>query len=175
MMRGMWIAIVSLMLLVPSAALAGNWYLGGGIDFVTPEGDTDFVDEGGGLVFDFGYRFTKVTALDITLAVSDHEENGYDIEYARFSVGPKFFFTDGKVQPFFTVGIMSHVMDYSNIFYEIEGTGLFLGFGADLYFDESNSLGIMGIGSGWDAEDNFGLGGDGETNLFRIVYNYHFK
>ena len=135
MIRGILIAFVSLMLLVPSAALAGNWYLGGGIDFVSLEGDTDFVDKGGGLVFDFGYRF----------------------------------------QPFFTVGIMGHVMDYDNIFYEIEGTGLFLGFGGDIYFDDSNSLGIMGIGSGWDAEDNFGFGGDGETNIFRIVYNYHFK
>ena len=175
MIRGILIAFVSLMLLVPSAALAGNWYLGGGIDFVSLEGDNDFVDKGGGLVFDFGYRFTRVTALDITLAASDHEDSGYDLSYGRFSIGPKFFFSDGKFQPFFTVGIMGHVMDYDNIFYEIEGTGLFLGFGGDIYFDDSNSLGIMAIGCGWDAEDNFGFGGDGETNIFRIVYNHHFK
>lgn len=175
MKRGILIVVVSLMLLVPASAWAGNWYLGGGIETVSLDGDTSFVDNGGGLVIDFGYRFTRVTALDITFAASNHEDNGLDLGYARFGIGPKFFFTDGKFQPFFTVGIMGHVMDYDNIFYEIDGTGLFLGFGGDIYFDDSNSLGISGIGSGWDAQDNFGLNGDGETNIFRIVYNYHFK
>lgn len=175
MKRGIVIVFVLLVMFLPASVWAGNWYLGGGIEIVTPEGDTDFVDQGGGLVIDFGYRFTRVTALDITFAASDHEDHGWDLGYSRFSIGPKLFFTDGKFQPFFTVGIMTHVMDYDDIFYEIDGTGLFLGFGADIYFDDSNSLGIVAIGSGWDAEDNFGFGGDGETNIFRIVYKYHFK
>jgi hypothetical protein len=163
------------MLFIPAGASAGNWYLGGGIDSVSLDEDTEFVDNGAGLVIDFGYRFTSVTALDITFASSSHEDGGLDLTYGRFSLGPKFFFTDGRFQPFFTVGIMGHAMDYDDINYEIEGGGFFIGFGSDIYFDDFNSLGVMVIGSTWDAEDSIGLDGTGETNILRIVYNYHFK
>jgi len=174
MKRILTVAVVSLMLCVPGAAWAGNWYLGGGLDFVSLGEDVDFVDSGAGLVIDFGYRFTRVTALDITFGSSVHEEEGWDITYGRFSVGPKFFFTDGKFQPFFTVGIMGHALEYDDVNYDIEGSGLFLGFGMDAYLDDSNSIGLEIITGGWDAENNFGLEGDGETSIFRIVYKYHF-
>ncbi len=57
----------------------------------------------------------------------------------------------------------------------VDGAGLYLGFGCDAYFDPNNSLGITLITAGWDAEDNLGLTGDGQTDIVRIFYNYHFK
>jgi len=163
------------LLLAVSPVQAGNWYLGGGIESAVPGEDVDFVDAGSGLVFNFGYRFTRVTALDITLSGSAHEEAGIDIDYSRLGVGPKFFFSDGGFQPFVAVGIMSHVMDYQAAPYQIDGGGLYIGFGFDAYFNDSNSLGVSLISATWDAEDNFGGTGDGQTGIFRVVYNYHFK
>jgi hypothetical protein len=158
-----------------SPAVASNWYIGGGIESVSLSEDVDFVDNGGGLAFNFGIRFTRVTALDFILSGSTHQEGPLDIDYARFAVGPKFFFSDGSFQPFATVGIMSHVLDYKNMPYQIDGAGLFLGIGCDAYFNPNNSLGVSLISAAWDAEDNFGGAGDGETGILRIIYNYHFK
>jgi hypothetical protein len=159
-----------------SPAVASNWYIGGGIESATLGEDVDFVDSGGGLNFNFGIRFTSVTALDFTFSSSSHEDGALDIEYGRFGVGPKFFFSDGSFQPFATVGIMSHVLDYKNSPFQIDGAGLFLGIGCDAYFDPNNSLGVTLISAAWDAEDNFfGGSGDGQTGILRIIYNYHFK
>ncbi len=173
---GLSLVVLSVLFLrLPDYAAASTWYIGGGIESVTLGEDVDFVDNGSGLVFNFGVRFTNVTALDFTLSTSNHEEAGLNIDYGRFGVGPKFFFSTGSFQPFATVGIMSHVLDYKNVPYQIDGAGLFLGIGGDAYFDPNNSLGFTLISAAWDAEDNLGLSGDGETGIFRIVYNYHFK
>jgi hypothetical protein len=157
-----------------SPAMASNWYIGGGFESVTLGEDVDFVDDGGGLAFNFGIRFTSVTALDFTFSSSENNEGSLDITYGRFSIGPKFFFSDGSFQPFATVGIMSHVLDYDSLPYQIDGAGLYLGFGCDAYFNPNHSLGVSLMGASWDAEDNFGGAGDGETGVVRIVYNYHF-
>ena len=167
--------LLVLFLAAASPAIASNWYIGGGIETVSLSEDVDFVDNGGGLVFNFGIRFTRVTALDFTLSGSAHQEAGLDIDYGRFAIGPKFFFSDGSFQPFATVGIMSHVLDYQNVPYQVEGGGLYLGIGCDAYFDPNNSLGVTLISAAWDAEDNFAGAGDGQTGIFRMVYNYHFK
>ena len=164
-----------LLLLVSGPALASNWYVGGGFEWASPGEDMDFVDNGGGLAINFGIRFTLVTALDFTFSGSAHEEAGLDIDYGRFTIGPKFFFTDTSFQPFATVGIMSHVLDYQDVPYEIDGAGLFLGVGFDAYFNPNNSLGLTLISAAWDAEDNFGFTGDGETGIVKVIYNYHFK
>jgi hypothetical protein len=169
------VLLLVLLFAAASPAVASNWYIGGGIESVTLGEDVDFVDNGGGLAFNFGIRFTSVTALDFTFSSSTHEEAGVDIDYGKFGVGPKFFFSDGSFQPFATVGIMSHVLDYQNVPYQIDGGGLFLGIGCDAYFDPNHSLGFSIISATWDAGDNFGGAGDGETGILRIVYNYHFK
>jgi hypothetical protein len=115
------VLLLVLLFAAASPAVASNWYIGGGIESVTLGEDVDFVDNGGGLAFNFGIRFTSVTALDFTFSSSTHEEAGVDIDYGKFGVGPKFFFSDGSFQPFATVGIMSHVLDYQNVPYQIDG------------------------------------------------------
>ena len=167
--------LLAVLLLAAAPSMAGTWYIGGGIESVSLSEDVNFVDNGGGLAFNFGIRFTRVTALDFTLSGSAHQEAGLDIDYGRFAIGPKFFFSDGSFQPFATVGIMSHVLDYQNVPYQVDGGGLYLGIGCDAYFDPNNSLGVTLISAAWDAEDNFGGAGDGQTGIFKMVYNYHFK
>lgn len=167
--------LLVLFLAAANPAVASNWYIGGGIESVSLSEDVDFVDNGGGLVFNFGIRFTSVTALDFTFSSSAHEDSGFDITYGRFGIGPKFFFSDGSFQPFATVGIMSHVMDYDSAPFQIDGGGLYLGIGCDAYLGPNNSLGFSLISASWDAEDSFGGSGDGQTGILRIVYNYHFK
>ena len=172
---GFFFVLSVLFLGFSNQAAASNWYIGGGIEAVSLGEDVDFVDEGGGLAFNFGIRFTSVIALDFTFGFSSHEEAGFDIDYGRFGVGPKFFFSDSSFQPFATVGIMSHLLDYESVPLEIDGGGLYLGIGCDAYFDPNNSLGFSLISAYWDAEGNFGGSGDGQTGIFRVVYNYHFK
>ena len=168
------LVLIAIVLFAASPAMAGSWYIGGGLDFVSVGDELNSIDSGVGLVFDFGYRFSPNMALDMSLSSSAHEEVGYDIDYGRFSIGPKFIFPTESFDPFVTVGLMSHVIDYELINYEIDGAGIFLGFGIDMYFAPTSSLTISYVTTSWEGEDNFGFTGDVQTGILRGAYVYHF-
>jgi hypothetical protein len=171
--------IVSVTLLVTALAaapvLARGWFLGGGIESVSFGDDLDDVDNGAGLAISFGYRFSSLFALDFLWGGSTHEESllGGDVTHGHLNMGAKFAFNDpNQFQPYLTVGLASHVVDF-DFFEEIDGSGLFAGLGADIFFNPNNALNIGIRSTAWTGEDS-AFEYDVTTTIFSIVYNYHF-
>jgi opacity protein-like surface antigen len=160
---------------------AGNWYLGGGLEYVDIGSELgDVVDSGTGLGFNFGYRFTPVFALDFLLSGSRHDDVDSDsLSYGRFTVAPLFYLvTKGSWQPYLTVGIGGHALDWDDFAIEAEGSSFFGGVGFDYFFNPRHSLDVGLRYHQWDAD--LSLSGikvgtsDATTTTVNIFYNYHF-
>ena len=163
------------LVLAASPAVAGNWYLGGGLESVSIEIDgDDSVDDGGGLTLSFGYQFAPTLALDFLWGASGHEDFlGGDVAYGRLLFGPKFILVASEqFKPYATIGIISNALDF-DFFDTITGTGLYFGIGADYFIDSRNSIGLGIRGSSWTGEDS-AFEYDMDTSIVSIVYNYHF-
>ena len=177
-MRKTWIIIAAVVVVTAAVAPPASgrgWYLGGGIESVSLGDDLDDVDTGSGLAISFGYRFSSLFALDFLWGGSAHEENlgGGDAAQGNFNIGAKFAFNDpNSFQPWLTAGIAGHVVDF-DFFEEIDGSGLFVGFGADIFFNPNNAMSIGFRSTTWTGEDSV-FEYDVTTGIFSIVYNYHF-
>lgn len=165
----------ALVVTAASPALAEGWYLGGGLQTVSLGDDLSDVDTGSGLAITFGYRFSPLFALDFLWGGSIHDENlaGGEAAQGNFLVGAKFAFNDpNQFQPYLTVGLASYAVDF-DFFEEIDGTGLYAGLGADIFFNPNNSLNLGIRSSTWTGEDSI-FEYDVTTGIFSIVYAYHF-
>lgn len=166
---------VAVFCITVSPVWAKGWYIGGGIESVSFGDDLSDVDSGGGIAFSFGYKFSPLFALDFLLGGSAHDENilGGEVAQGNFLAGAKFSFNDpNSFQPYLTVGLSSHSVDF-DYFDTIDGTGVFLGLGADIYINPNNAINIGIRSSSWSGEDRF-FDYDVTTGIFSVVYNYHF-
>ena len=165
---GLILVVVVIFAAVP--ARAQTWYYGGGLDSVSLGGDF-VLDDAIGLAINVGYNFSPTIALDMVLGFSTHEQSsaGYDVDYARFSIGPKIVFGGSTTKPWVTAGLMSNSLEDEFGIEEVDGTGLFLGLGVDI----SVGPGAISIGyrsSSWDADSNFSGSRDGETDVLSVYY-----
>ena len=74
-------------------------------------------------------------------------------------------------QPYLTAGLSSHAVDF-DFFEIIDWTGIFLGVGADIFFDENQAINIGIRSSSWTGEDSV-FEYDVTTSIFTNVYNYY--
>jgi len=158
-----------------SPVMARGWYIGGGIEAVSFGDDLSDIDSGGGIGFSFGYKFSPLFALDFLWGGSVHDENygGGQANQGNFLAGTKFSFNDPQTfQPYLTAGISRHAVDF-DYFDRIDGTGVFLGFGADIYITPNHAIDIGIRSSSWKGEDSL-FDYDVKTGIFSVVYNYHF-
>lgn len=162
-------------------AWGGNWYLGGGLEYVDVGDDLgDIVDSGYGLSFNFGYRFSEWFALDMSFAGSAHDDiDGDDLTYGRFSIGPLFIFNSpSQFQPYLTIGLASHFLEWDDFDIEATGGSLFLGTGFDYYFTQNHSIDVGLRYHTWEADVDIGgfpsVDVDATTTTLTILYNYHF-
>jgi len=156
-------------------AMAKGWFVGGGIESVSFGEDLKDVDTGGGITFSFGYRFSPLFSLDFLWGGTIHDENlaGGEAAQGNFLAGAKFSFNHPNTfQPYLTAGLSSHAVDF-DYFEEIDGGGIFAGFGADIFFAENQAINIGIRSSSWNGEDS-GFDYDVTTGIFSVVYNYHF-
>ncbi|MDF1536202.1 MAG: outer membrane beta-barrel protein [bacterium] len=177
-----FVSILSaVLLLAASPAMAGTWYIGGGINSVSLGGDLDDVDSGSGFAFNFGYNFNPTFALDFLLGGSGHEDpDGFNMGYGRFDIGAEFIMdTGGPFAPYMTVGLGSHVLDYDDYNTSLQGGSLYFGGGFDYYFTPGHSLDVGLRFHSWSVDVNQGGViwtdvGDATTTVLTIMYNYHF-
>jgi hypothetical protein len=169
--------LVVVLLLVAAPAMAGNWYIGGGLESVAVEIEgSNFIDDGSGFTFSFGYQYTPSLALDFLWGASNHTENGLggDVGYGRLVIAPKFILTASEqFKPYATIGLISNAILFEMPIDDITGVGLFLGFGADFFINPGHSIGIGFRGSSWTGEDSV-FKYDMDTSVMSVVYNYHF-
>jgi hypothetical protein len=166
---GLILVVVVIFAAVP--ARAQTWYYGGGLDSVDLGGDF-LLDDAIGFAINVGYNFSPTTALDMVLGFSTHEQSffGYDVDYTRFSIGPKFVFGGSTTKPWATVGLMSNSLENEFGTETVDGTGLFLGLGADIPVGPNGAISIGYRFSSWDADSNLGGSFDGETNVLSVYY-----
>ena len=168
--------MVMILAFVAAPAWAKGWYIGGGIESVSLGDDLSDVDTGAGFGFSFGYKFSPLFALDFLWGATLHDDNlsGGEAAQGNFLVGGKFSFNDANnFQPYLTAGLASHAVDFDN-FEEITGTGIYLGAGADIFFNQNHAINIGIRSSTWTGEDS-GFEYDVTTGIFSVVYNYHFR
>lgn len=168
------VILPSLVLFAGPNVWAAGWYLGGGVESVSFEDDLEGVDDGNGLVFSFGYRFTSLLAFDGLWGASIHDESaaGGEVAHGNLLLGLKLLFSEKQFQPYLTGGLSSHAADF-DFFEEIDGRGFYWGLGADIYAADKHSIGIGYRSSSWDGEDSV-FDYDVTTQILTIVYNYHF-
>ncbi len=168
------VILCSLLLFAGSNGWAAGWYLGGGIESVSFDDDLEGIDDGSGLVFSFGYRFSSLFALDGLWGASIHDEDAAGGEAAQGNLlgGVKLIFSDKQFQPYVTAGLSGHAVDF-DFFEEITGGGFYWGLGADIFVADKHAIGIGYRSSSWDGEDRV-FDYDVTTQIFTIVYNYHF-
>jgi len=168
-------------LLMVAPVGAGNWYLGGGLEYVNIGSDLgEVVNNGAGLTFNFGYRFTPVFALDVLWGASLHDDiDGDNLAYGRFSVAPLFYLaTQGSMQPYITVGIAGHALDWYDFNIEASGASFFGGVGFDYFFSPKHSIDVGLRYHPWDAD--FTISGidfdktEATSTIISILYNFHF-
>ena len=175
------VLLPALFLLAATPVLAGQWYVGGGINTVNMGEDLDDVKSGQGLTLNFGYYFQPSFALDFVLGFSGHEDPfGDTLSYSRFDIGAQFAFgTGGGFSPYLGAGIGSHQMDYDDYVDSFTGTSFFIGGGFDYYITPGHSVDFGVRIHAWDIDVESGSViypnvGDATTTVLSVMYNYHF-
>lgn len=164
------------LILVSTPVCAKGWYLGGEFQ-LTSLGDSDIEDIGTGYGFalDFGYRYSPKFSLDFLWGISFHDEDNNNVEYMRFLGGGKLSFKDpDQLQPYLIFGLESHLI-FRNILDDIDGSGFYIGAGADYYMSEKSSLDIGLRHSMWTGEIDIPSTSESmTTDTLSIAYKYHF-
>ncbi len=164
---------ISLLLVLP--VHAQGWYMDAALEVVDLGQDLSDVSMGLGLALDFGLDFHNGFALNLGVGSSAHREDGFDTTYTRFWVGPRVtFVASGGVMPYLEAGIMSHLVDWDLLFYDIDGTGLYVSGGVLWPMYSGGSLGGYIKYSSWDGEDNLGNFGDVSTTVIGVGYTLGF-
>jgi hypothetical protein len=154
---------------------AQGWYMDVALEFVEVGDELSAVDLGLGLALEFGMEFAPGAALVLGIGSSGHTEDGWDITYGRFWIGPRVTFDAGAIKPYFEAGLMSHLLDYEYTLYEIDGTGLYLGGGAFWPVAGGGGFGIYAKYTAWDGEGNSGYISDqGNVTTTILGANYFF-
>lgn len=158
-------------------AIAGNFYLGGGIQVNTFRGDLTpgkywDHDSAYGWDLNFGYRLTPKTALDVVYGSSEHDEviSATKSTFTWIEVGPKFFYnTDSNIQPYLTIGGGSYTLELKGVDYD--GLGGFVGAGIEERGGRNHVVGIYVRANSW-SDDSPNL--HGVTISGGLNYNYYF-
>jgi len=172
-----WHNLVLMLVLTFAVALpvhAQSWYMDAGLEVVDLGQDLSDVSMGFGLALEFGLDFNNGFALNLGFGSSGHQEDGFDTTYSRFWIGPRVTFDTGVVRPYFEAGIMSHDVSWDFLFYDIDGTGLYIGAGAFWPMVSGGSVGGYIKYSSWDGEDSFGTFGDVSTTILGVNYIFGF-
>jgi len=166
------ILAVSFLIAVP--VHAQGWYLDMGLEFVDLGQDLSNVNMGLGLALNLGLNFNESFALNLGIGSSAHQEDGFGTTYSRFWLGPRVIFDSGGIKPYLEAGIMSHIVTWDFLFYDIDGTGMYVGAGALWPMAPGNSLSAYFKYSTWDGEDSFGTYGDVSTTIVGVSYIFGF-
>jgi len=169
--------LVLSVILVPTAAGAEGWYLGGEFQ-LSSLGDSMVkdIDAGYGFGLDFGYQFSPKVAVDFAWTMSFHDEDGNDVEYMRFLGGGKLVvFEPDPWKCFLTAGLESHLI-FRSILDDINGSGFYVGIGGDYGLGEKTSLDIRLTHSMWEGHIDIPRESeDLTTDTLSVSYKYHFQ
>lgn len=166
--------LVILSLVLAPTLRAQGFYMDAALEVVDLGQDLSDVSMGIGLALDFGLDFQNGFALNLGFGSSAHQEDGWDTTYQRFWIGPRVTFDAGVARPYLEAGVMFHNVSWDFLYYDIDGTGLYVGAGALWPTVMGGSLGAYFRYSPWDGEDSFGTYGDVGTTVIGVSYVFAY-
>jgi len=153
---------------------AQGWYLDVGLEFVDLGDQLSTVDMGLGLDLGFGLDFGNGMALNMGVGSSTHRQNGIDLLYSRFWIGPRITFISGGVLPYIEGGYMAHYLEWDFFLESIDGGGLYLKAGMDLPLTTGGKIGGYLAYSDWSGQDTSGFNGNATTTMIGVKYTFGF-
>ena len=183
------ITALALVLFAAQPSRAQGWYVDAALEFVDVGEDLSAVDLGLGFALELGFQFAPGAALNFGIGSSAHTEDGRDLTYYRFWMGPRVTFEAGNVRPYLEAGIMTHLIEYEYAYYyeypyyyaypdyEIDGTGLYLGGGILFPLPEGSALGIYANFAPWEGQgstDYVEDRGDVSTTVIGVDFIWGF-
>jgi outer membrane protein W len=181
-----WVSGMVILGVASMPVQAEGWYLGGGAVSLSFEDDLSNADRGGGLTFSGGYQFDDSFSAEILSGASYHEQKGFDDDLFQFNLmgGVKYSFGADKFRPYGVLGISLNTIKIGNLddveeagdfkdFDEIDGIGLYAGFGADIFVARQHAINVSYRSNRWsgkgDVEDV-----DVRADMFIVAYNFYF-
>lgn len=165
----------------------GGWFVGGGIEFVSFKDDLKDIDDGAGITFSGGYRYTENLSLELLAGASVHEANIFtdDTLQSHVMAGAKFSMSNEKFKPYGVIGISLNRLVFGDLddFEDVDdldeldtisGLGYYLGIGADIFLARSHAINIGLRSNRWNGE-NDGTDYDVRDDIFSVAYNFHFN
>jgi hypothetical protein len=168
-------------------AQAEGWFLGGGIFGSSFEDDLERIDTGVGLTFSGGYQFDELLSAEILAGFAAHDEALFDNDLVQFSIltGIKFSMGGDKFRPYGSVGLSLNVIEFGDFddlededdfedFREIDGFGLYAGFGADIFVARSHAINIGFRTNRWTGKgDNIDV--DVRNDMLTLSYAFYLS
>jgi hypothetical protein len=165
--------LLALFLIAAVPVHAQGWYMDAGLEFVDLGDQLSNVDLGLGLGLGFGLDFGTGMSLNMGVASSAHQQNGVDLTYSRFWIGPRITFISGGVMPYLEGGYMAHYMEWDYFLTSIDGGGLYLKGGIDMPLASGRIGGYIAY-SDWSGEENTGYNGNATTTMIGVKYTFGF-
>ena len=177
MYRKFWLAGVFsfLALFASTGAHAEGWYVGGGAATSNLEDDLDEdISQGFGFAFSAGYSANELFGLEVLLSSTAHDEDvtdGYLINNTLM-LGGKFSFGRDTFRPYVAGGISLNSVDFEN-FEDIDGDGIYWGFGADIFINQNHDINVSYRFNDWDGDDSV-FDYDVGNKMITVAYNFYF-
>lgn len=165
----------------------GGWFLGGGVDFVGFKDDLKDIDDGVGLTFNGGYRFTENWSVELLAGGSYHDADGLEDDTLQSHImgGAKYSFGSDSFKPYGVIGLSWNRLSFGDIddvdeiedledFDSFSGFGLYAGIGADIFLARAHAINVGFRTNRWSG-DNDSTDYDVREDIFAIAYNFHFN
>jgi len=166
--------VMTLSLVVAVPVHAQGWYMDLGLEFVDPGDQLSTVDLGLGLALGFGLDFGTGMSLNMGVGSSAHRQNGIDLTYTRFWIGPRITFISGGALPYVEGGFMAHYLQWDYYLASIDGSGLYIRAGVDLPMAAGGRFGGYLSYSDWSGEENLGYNGNATTTAVGVKYTFGY-
>jgi hypothetical protein len=165
----------------------GGWVVGGGVDFVSFKDDLKDIDDGVGITFSGGYRYSENWSVELLAGGSFHDADGLedDTLQSHLMGGAKYSFGDESFKPYGVVGFSWNRLAFGDIenvddiddledFDTISGLGVYVGIGADFFVARSHAINVGFRTNRWSG-DNDSTDYDVREDMFSVAYNFHFN
>ena len=165
----------------------GGWFVGGGIDFVSFKDDLKDIDDGLGITFSGGYRYSDNWSVELLAGGSYHDADVLedDTLQSHLMGGAKYSFGGESFKPYGVVGFSLNRLAFGDVenvenvddiedFDTISGLGVYVGIGADIFVARSHAINVGFRTNRWSG-DNDSTDYDVREDMFSVAYNFHFN
>jgi outer membrane protein W len=146
--------------------------------------DLKDIDDGVGITFNGGYRYSESWSVELLAGGSFHDADGLadDTLQSHLMGGAKYSFGEESFKPYGVVGFSWNRLAFGDVenvdniedFDTISGLGVYVGIGADIFVASSHAINVGFRTNRWSG-DNDSTEYDVREDMFSVAYNFHFN